>query len=261
MRVGRSPAPGPPARALAAGETPALRGRHLGRGGGSRQRCSRRSQRRSLSDFPPPEFWTGPRPAHPRGPFAYPRLGLPKNDGKSAPCSGAVHRLDVPGVLLRRSPSNRVPTARHCVATCFAASLAVTAITRWPLSWSTTALSLDTNTTLHELVVHDLVRYRDFSAIHSLGSPDPIRVRIVAVPVVLLAASVAPWLGERAAFRLAVNGWYTLQGFAVGLLALALEWDGMACVSATVAALFAPYLLLPARTDSPRTWPSLRSPS
>lgn len=155
------------------------------------------------------------------------------------------------GAAMRGPHTRRMGKGCRSLTTSLLLCVAVMVIARWPLSCSLTTLALDTNTTLNELIVRDLVAYHDFGEIHSLTWPQSVSVQMVAIPTVLLAASLATWLGPRAAFRLAVNSWYALQGLAIGLLGQSLRWDSGARAAAIVAALLAPYLLVASSNGQP----------
>ncbi|MEC8422379.1 MAG: hypothetical protein VX000_01310, partial [Myxococcota bacterium] len=100
-----------------------------------------------------------------------------------------------------------------------------TFVLRWPVSVYVDALPRDPNTALHMVIAAEIARTGDLLQLGGLDFPEAVSIRIVAVPVVLLAALLGQLLSPVIAFNIATTVWVALQGLAVDRLGAAWGWS------------------------------------
>ena len=123
-------------------------------------------------------------------------------------------------------------------------AVAATVALRWPVSVYADALPRDPNTALHMVIAAEVARTGDLLHLGGLDFPEAVSIRVVAVPVVLLAALLGQVWSPVVAFNLAVTGWIAAQGLAVDRLGVAWGWAAPGRAVAVTAAVASPFALL-----------------
>ena len=119
-----------------------------------------------------------------------------------------------------------------------------TVLLRWPVSIYMDGLPRDPNTALHMVIAAEVARTGDLLHLGGLDFPTAIPIRVVAVPVVLLAALFGQVLGPVLAFNLAATVWVAAQGVAVDRLGAAWDWSPAGRALGAVAGVVSPFALL-----------------
>ncbi len=103
-------------------------------------------------------------------------------------------------------------------------ALLLAALVRWPTVPGLSLVPIDPNTPLHMLVGWDLGHGGNLGQLASVGQPEGAAIRLLALPLVLIAAVLDLVVGEgRAGFHLAVWLWLAATGIVMGLLARRLQ--------------------------------------
>lgn len=123
-------------------------------------------------------------------------------------------------------------------------AVVLTLALRWPVSVYMDALPRDPNTALHMVIAADVARSGDLFHLGGLDFPEAVAIRVVAVPVVLLAALLGQMLSPVVAFNLAVTAWVAAQGLAMDRLGAAWGWTAPGRAVAVTAAVASPFALL-----------------
>jgi hypothetical protein len=123
-------------------------------------------------------------------------------------------------------------------------AVVLTMALRWPVSVYADALPRDPNTALHMVIAADVARTGDLFHLGGLDFPEAVAIRVVAVPVVLLAALLGQLLSPVVAFNLAVTAWVAAQGLAMDRLGAAWGWTAPGRAVAVTAAVVSPFALL-----------------
>ncbi|HCH66371.1 MAG TPA: hypothetical protein DFR83_26440, partial [Deltaproteobacteria bacterium] len=124
-------------------------------------------------------------------------------------------------------------------ATCIALAVAL----RAPLSLHLWAVPLDPNTPLHAIAARQIAGLGSPTVLDMIDPPSGIPVRIVAWPMVLLAAPFVGTLGALPAVNLATTLLVALQGLGVSLTARALRIGFWGQLMGAVAGISAPLVL------------------
>ena len=124
------------------------------------------------------------------------------------------------------------------------AALVLAMVVRWPVSLYVEALPLDANTALHVLSARDLATGGSPGRLEMLGFPEGAPVRLLAWPILALAAPLATVLSSIVAFNIAVVVWLALQGVAVHVLCRSEGWPRAGSALAGLAVMVAPSVLL-----------------
>ena len=124
------------------------------------------------------------------------------------------------------------------------AALVLAMVVRWPVSLYVEALPLDANTALHVLSARDLATGGSPGRLEMLGFPEGAPVRLLAWPILALAAPLAAVLSSIVAFNIAVVVWLALQGVAVHVLCRSEGWPRAGSALAGLAVMVAPSVLL-----------------
>ena len=117
-------------------------------------------------------------------------------------------------------------------------------VLRWPISLYADALPRDPNTALHMIIAADVAQTGDLLHLTRLDFPEALSIRVVAIPVVLLAALLGQVLSPVVAFNLAGTVWVAAQGFAMDRLGAAWGWSVAGRATAVTAAVVSPFALL-----------------
>ncbi len=121
--------------------------------------------------------------------------------------------------------------------------LALAVLVRWPLSYYLWALPVDSNISLHILAARDLHAAWNPFALSSLSFPDAIPFRILAWPVVLVAAVLETWLAPVHAMNVAVIVGVACQGAALVAVGRVFGWTFAQVVVAVAAVEVAPLVV------------------
>jgi hypothetical protein len=109
-------------------------------------------------------------------------------------------------------------------------ALALAALVRWPTVAHPDWMPLDPNSPLHTLVANDLASGGHPFRIVSLGAPEGLRVRLLAMPLMLVAAFLNLFTSPAAAMNLAVWLWVAATGVVFAALCKRLggsPWVGL----------------------------------
>lgn len=123
-------------------------------------------------------------------------------------------------------------------------AVAAAVLLRWPVSVYLDGLPRDPNTALHMVIAAEVARTGDLLHLGGLDFPAAVPIRVVAVPVVLLAALVGQFLAPVSAFNLAATAWVAAQGLAVDRLGAAWGWSPAGRGVGAVAGVASPFALL-----------------
>lgn len=123
-------------------------------------------------------------------------------------------------------------------------TVGATVLLRWPVSVYVDALPRDPNTALHMVIAAEVARTGDLLHLGGLDFPERVPIRIVAMPVSLLAALLGQVLSPIVSFNLASTAWLAAQGVAVDRLGAAWGWTAGGRAAAAVAAVASPFVLL-----------------
>ena len=119
-------------------------------------------------------------------------------------------------------------------------ALALAIAVRWPLSVNLDAIPLDPNTPLHTLALKQLGMGGPLNEISDLGFPNPIPVRMIAFPTLLLGLAFS-WMDPLAAMNVATTGIVAIGGLALWGLAKALGYGARARFAALAVGILAPW--------------------
>ena len=121
--------------------------------------------------------------------------------------------------------------------------LGISVVLRAPLSVHLSAVPLDPNTPLHAIAARQVASLGSFTVLDMIDPPNGIPVRIVAWPMVLLAAPFVGTLGALPAVNLATTLLVALQGLGVALTARALRVGMPGQLLGAIAGVSAPLIL------------------
>jgi len=113
-------------------------------------------------------------------------------------------------------------------------------IVRWPLGLQPGLLPTDPNAPLHALLANQLAQGGPMDKLLSLGWPEGLPVRMVGLPLLLLAVPWVGMLGSMGALQLAISIGLVLQGMLVGWVARKLGIEQRGALAASAAAILAP---------------------
>jgi hypothetical protein len=138
-----------------------------------------------------------------------------------------------------QTPSHSKLRVVGLVAVCLALAIAL----RAPLSWHLFAVPLDPNTPLHAIATRQIAGPGWPTVLTMIDPPQGIPVRIVAWPMVLLAAPLVGTLGALAAVNLATTALLALQGVAVASVVRQIGFSFRAQLLGAIAGVSAPIIL------------------
>ena len=121
--------------------------------------------------------------------------------------------------------------------------LALATLLRMPLSLNPNAVPLDPNTPLHAIAVRQIAGLGSPTILSMINPPEGVPVRIVAWPLVLIAAPLTGLLGALPAVNIATTILLALQGLAVAWAARVLQIGRGGQWVGAVAAISAPVVL------------------
>ncbi len=113
-------------------------------------------------------------------------------------------------------------------------------VVRWPLGLQPGLLPTDPNAPLHALLANQLAQGGPMDTLLSFGWPDGLPVRVVGLPLLLLAVPWVGLLGSMGALQLATTVGLILQGMIVGWVARQLGIEQRGALAASAAAILAP---------------------